>query len=141
MKEILNTIFTQIKNSITEPVFIATDLGQLQLEHPPVSFPCALVDIGSIAYNAYKGGGQLANATINVTLGFSVLGSDDIHSDSELREQAMAHYDLLSSIAMALNGFECDYFSPLVRQSLERGKDAYPRPFTLSFTTSWVESS
>lgn len=139
MKEILNTIFARIKECAPEVNFIDVNLGQLLLEAPPVMFPCVLVDISNVEYTQLKPRQQKASATISLQFGFSVLSPSDYNSTPELREEAMQHYEIISKVASALHGFDSQYFNPLVRRSLQREQNTYPRTFTLHFTTNFLQ--
>lgn len=139
MKEVLNAIFARIKSEVPEVTFIDINVGQLLLEQPPVAFPCVLVDISTIEYSMFKSAQQKASATIGIQFGFNILGASDINSPAELRDLTMDHYRIIERVANALHLYSCDYFSPLIRQSLRREQNNYPRTFSLSFTTNWYE--
>lgn len=137
MTEILNAIFDRLQSEVPELNFIDIDLEQLQLEPPPVDFPCALVDISEIEYNSGGRGIQTAQVDISVRLGFSLFTTSD--ANSEQRYTAMEHYDIVAKVAKALHGYSTEAFTPLVRTKLVRNPNTYPRTYSLMFKTSFKE--
>lgn len=137
MEKLIDAIFKQLRTEVPELRFIDINLGQLQLENPPVDWPCALVDVASVDYQG--GDMQSAETVLNVTLGFLVYGPSNAGAAPELRQQAMQHYAILRQVAEALHGFRPEGFAPLNRVSLVRGNETYPRHFTLSFRTQHTE--
>lgn len=138
MKELITAISERLASQVPELQFIDINLGQLQLETPPVDFPCALIDISNVDYSSCTGTRQIANVDISVTLAFKVYAPSDINSDQ--RSEAMQHYDLINKVAKALHGYGSPLFSKLTRTSLQRQNQTYPRHFTMNFKTSYTES-
>lgn len=137
MEKLIESIFERLRNEVPELRFIDIDLGQLQLEQPPIDWPCALVDVANVDY---KGGNmQTAETVLNITLGFLVYGPSNTGAAPELRQQAMQHYEIVRKVAETLHGFSPAGFAPLNRVSLVRGNETYPRHFTLSFRTQHTE--
>lgn len=134
MENLLNAVLDKL-SGIPEIEFVDIDLEQLQLPDPPVSFPCALVDIAQEDYSSNTGGQQMTETTVNVTLGFRVYGPSDTKSDPKDRARSMAHYAILRKVSDTLHGFEGPTFSPLSRAKLVRRAMTYPRHFTLTFRT------
>lgn len=139
MDTILEAIMTRLSDKIPALRFIDIDLEQLQLTEPPIDFPCALIDVAQITYSSCAPGRQIANATINVTLGFSLLGTSDTHATPTDRARAMEHYQIIGQVAEALHGYSNGCFKPLVRENLSRRATTYPRHYTLSFVTQFTE--
>lgn len=135
MTELLNAIFGRIAAEVPEIEFVDVDLEQLQLPDPPVSFPCALVDIAQEEYSDNTGGQQVVQTTVNVALGFRVYGPSDTKAAPEDRALSMAHYQIVCNVGEALHGFSGAGFSPLSRVRMTRRATTYPRHFILSFRT------
>lgn len=138
MENLITSIFDRLTAEVPELLFIDVDLGQLRMGNPPVAFPCALVDIANIEYRG--GRMQTAETTVNVTLAFAVYGASTVGADATLRAEAMAHYAIIRKVAAALCGFRPENCAPLLRESLTRGNETYPRHFTMSFKTQHTET-
>lgn len=138
MTDLLNSIFKRIGSEVPEVEFIDIDLEQLQLPSPPVSFPCALVDIAEENYSSNAQGQQIGQTVVNVTLGFRVYGPSDTKSAQEDRDRSMEHYEIVRKVGDALHGLSGPGFSPLSRGKLSRRASTYPRHFTLSLRTQRV---
>lgn len=139
MLPILEEVFARLDAEVPELRFIDLDIGQLQMESPPVDFPCALVDISDVDYSSSGRGLQTAISTVTVSIGFQVLAPSDTRAPEDQRMLALDHYRIVSKVAAALHGYGTDLFTPLCRVALRRQSSTYPRHFTLTFRTQSQE--
>lgn len=139
MEQLISSIMERLANQVPELRFIDVDLEQLQLENPPVDFPCALIDISNVNYTSSLHSQQQADVDVSVTLGFSVLAPSSHYSEPVYKKEAMQHYSIITKVAEALHGYETDSFVKLDRVSLSRRTNTYPRSYVLNFKTGYTE--
>ena len=108
MEELFNLLLIDLKSHIPELKWIDFDFGQLDYEHPPVQFPCALITLNypDIAGNIR------ANVEINIKLGFDVR----IHANSAapvpMRTAALAYLKTVKK-GMNLKGLKLNNHTAL----------------------------
>jgi len=68
MKQLLNDIQNQLSTHVPALKYIAGDWGQIDMENPPVKYPCALVEIDNIDYDTLKTGALRGRIIVKVRL-------------------------------------------------------------------------
>lgn len=121
--------------------WIDIDLGQLQFENPPIDYPAALIDIQGVDYSNAGGNTQIAQTTVAINLAFKVHGPSNHLAPESQRVAAMKHYDVVTDVYEALQGYATEEFSPLTRLSLQRQASTWPRHYTMVFRTQGVDRS
>lgn len=119
MEQILIAIQDRLATQVGGLKYIDKDWKQLQMEHPPVKFPCALIDVENIHYTTVKENTQRAEAEMSVTVANLRL----TRSSAQAPNRLMAHETLrlMSEIHQALNGFDGNgQFRPLTRTALRK---------------------
>lgn len=117
----------QLKTNASLLRWIDHELGQL--DHfevkPPVSMPCALVDIDDGEFAEMGELCETGEVILIVRLGlFSYSASNNIAPDSVL-EKALSFYEVEQQVHLALHGFSSSGFSKMIRISrrLEKRND------------------
>lgn len=84
--------------------YVDFDLGQLEVENPPVSFPCILVGLGGSPVVSNGAGIDQVSLNFSVRVAFKLFErTSNINADT-YRDQALAHLDKLKDVNAALNG-------------------------------------
>lgn len=110
--DIIKTIYEQIKDRLEDQVpairFIDLDMQQFELyERPPVSFPCALIDIAGIEKKSAEDfQANWASVTVSVRFGFEVMEASNNLVPVASRANAFAHSTILDNAIRAINGYE-----------------------------------
>lgn len=141
MKNCIETIMDRLKAQVPELRHIDMNLGQMNMENPPVDYPCALIDVTDIRYSQTGQGGQVGTATIDIELFFSVNSPSNMSAPNSVRTQAMAHFDIVKKVYTSLEGLSGDNFSGLSRLGLKRNAQYFPRAFTLAFQSAIYENT
>jgi len=118
MKTIYLQTVAQLK-TIAALRWIDADMGQLDFygEKPPVSFPCALVDIDLPQCDDKHETEQ--QCTVRVTIRLADLPKGPTHANvpTTYQAQALAFWDLADSVFSSLQGFETAELSAFTRRS------------------------
>ena len=90
--------------------FINQDLGQLEdaskgINRPPVSWPCALIDIDDSNYKQLGENTQNGSVNICIRIGFPPFSSTEIKVPAAYRNKALYYYDLEYAVVKALHGW------------------------------------
>ena len=141
MKQIFLKIQQRLAAEVSDLRHIDRQWGQMNYEQPHVSWPCALIDVESIAYSELSDGGQEAQAVVSVSVCEQVLSRSSSQAPSPA--SAYAVVDTVERVHRALQGYGCQdagsEFQPL---SLERMEHLYTdRSFDiykLTFSTAFV---
>lgn len=89
------------------------DLGQLEQEVPPVSFPCILIGLGGSPVVANGQGVDQVALNITVRVAFRLYERTSSINADTYRDQALAHLDTLKDINAVVNGLSGTNFSAL----------------------------
>lgn len=95
--------------------YVDLDMGQLEQETPPVSFPCILVGLGGSPVLANTGIVDQVNLNITVRVAFKLFERTASTTADTYRDLALAHLDQLKDVHAALNGLAGTNFSALQR--------------------------
>lgn len=115
-------IQAQLKAQIPEIRFIEQDFGQLEMENPPVSFPCVLIDFSNWQYEQAGENLQFANGIVNVRFAIQVWSYTSNLTPSEWQEKGLSFYDLEWTIYKVLQTFQPDGYDALTRVSVQTEK-------------------
>jgi hypothetical protein len=151
MNNFFGTVYLEIadrlKAEVPELRWIDQDFGQLEhFEYKPgVSFPCALIDFIGADYDALATGSQFGNVTVQVRLGFAPFSSSQQNAPTDVKEKALAYYDIEQKIVNALHNWPSSISQVLVRKNIfteHRENDQIGlRVRVLSFTTAYEDYS
>lgn len=129
----------KIKSAAPSIRYINQDLGQLDFydDKPPVSWPCALVDVGELTYNDAIHGMQIAAVNITIRLGLLSYSDTSSLATDQLRALGLQYYQLEHELGNALHKWQpaFDEIGTLVRVSVSTEKrDDNVRVRVLTFT-------
>lgn len=123
MNEIIIALVAHLQTQCPGLKYISADWGQLDYysDHPPVQWPCALVDCTAAQYTNLSQGGQLGAYTLLVRIAALPLTNSSAQAPIAQQQQAAAWWLLLESVHQALQGFiPGNACTPLVRSAGRR---------------------
>jgi hypothetical protein len=95
--------------------YVAQDVGQLEYYiagnggKPPVSWPCALIDISDVRYTDMSDNCQMGTATVIIRLGFPPLeGTASDVISQKYRQKALYYYEIEAAVQQVLHGWRPD---------------------------------
>ncbi len=133
----LQSAIANLQDPSGNPYFriVDQDLGQLEQERPPVSWPVVLIDMDSLHFKPIGQNAQTGEGTIILRLGFPPYSSASSLTPQEYKELALYYYDLEQILYQALHGIPpdtwqlqpsftpteawADYFGAMMRQSVK----------------------
>jgi len=117
MKDTFLKITTKLK-TITELKWIDADEGQLDYyDNPPVTFPCALVDIDMPSCDDINSESQQCKVRITIRLAFLPTGQSNTAVPVLVQTNALKRYETIKKIYQALQGYGDSEMSELSRVS------------------------
>ncbi len=130
----LEELLTQIKDIR----YIDLDNGQLLEEMPPVTYPCALIDIDMPFCEDIENDIQKVQAFFTVRIITKALGETNSLTTPQIRKKSLEWLRLQDDVYKKLQGYSDSSFYPFSRKS---GKNENLRKglkiFALRFETSW----
>jgi hypothetical protein len=107
MNEIIIALVAHLNQNCPQLKYISADWGQLDYysNHPPVQWPCALVDVTAAQYTNLSQGGQLGAYTLLIRIAALPLTNSSAQAPNAQKEQALAWWQLLEDVHLALQGF------------------------------------
>ena len=133
MKEVFQSIADKLQSAVPAIRWTDFDLGQLQQEKPPVSFPCALVGFPGAVYVSIGPTATEGELTIEITLAFRVWERTHSVNSPVLQAAALEHLDTLEAVRLALTNLEGDTFSALHHTGTTQSPTPDPRTWRLRF--------
>lgn len=109
------------------------DLGQLDAETPPVSFPCALVGFSSGDYTLIGQDGNIGSVLIEIALAFRLRERTHSVATESFSDEALEHIDMVEAVRIALTGLEGDTFTSLTYLGFAADRRADLRVWRLRF--------
>ena len=119
--------------------FFDFDLGQLDQETPPVSYPCVLLAFGNTAWQQIGRYSNLGETTINLRIAFKLYERTHSKNDPTFQAQALQHLDTIALLKKKIAYTEGTDFSPLLLAAEQNETRADLRVYNLTFTTSITE--
>jgi hypothetical protein len=111
--DFLTDIITQLQ-TVTDLKWIDYDMQQLNMEHPPVSYPCALVEWSIPETKPVKAPATIqARADITIRLAFSVYSSTHPKAPTTVQTEAKAHFQIIKDVITALHLHHTQNFQPI----------------------------
>lgn len=136
LSTIISDAITQLKG-LGDFKSVDENWGQLTFEQPPVSWPCALVDVEEVSYTSPSRGSQRGEGSITVTVADLMLALPNQATQVKRTPPLV----MLDRVAKRLNGKSAGGYSALVRARLKKlpQVDAV-RIYELSFRFSFTEN-
>lgn len=145
MKALLDAVMNRISDTEPNLKYIDQDWGQLDYfaNHPPVKFPCALVDISRIPWSNEGRQIQYGLVEISVSISNARLSNSNLRAPEQQRFNAGAIWTILENVHKALHGWSAgDRFSALIRTSTRRIKrDDGIQEYEVIFTCQAYDAS
>jgi hypothetical protein len=140
MKEIFLAIQNLIKANVPQIRMIEIDLGQLEEETSPLSYPCVLVGFDeTINFSYLSNNIQQGDVAIAIKVAFKVLEKTHSINTTSVQAQALAHYDDVQQLTKQLNTLQGECFTSLNRRGISQVKRRDLRVFELTFNTTLTE--
>lgn len=141
LKEVFKDIQERLK-TIPGFRYIGEDWGQLNFEQPPVDWPCALIDLGEVAYTSAGQGRQQTEATVNITIADLRYNGLTPNLPQPDQDKAFEIFDLIDKVNTCLHGTGGEHYSRLCRVSLKKilREDAV-REFIMTYKFSYTDDT
>ncbi len=133
----------RLKTEVPALKWIAEDIGQLDIENPPVSFPCALISYTNSTYEELGNMNQGGLVTINIRLAFNAHADTYAVAPESHLDASLERFEVENNVYKALHGWgDEDGFQGLSRVSSasERRADGM-KVRELQFTTYYIDGS
>lgn len=134
MKVIFKTIQDTITAQVTAVRWVDFDLGQLDTEKPPVSFPCALVGFDSGDYTMLGQDANIGAVFVEIALAFQLRERTHSVATETYRDEALGHIDVVDAVRVALTGLDGDTFHALTYLGFSNDRRADLRVWRLRFS-------
>lgn len=134
MKTIYKDISARITDQVTAVAWVDFDLGQLDTEMPPVSFPCALIGFTSGEYLPLGMDTTTGTVNVEITLAFQLRERTHSKANSTYRDEALGHMDTVDAVRIALTGLQGSTFGKLSYAGFQNDRRADLRVWRLRFT-------
>lgn len=144
MKDLFIATRSRLKTEVPALKFIDKDKGQLEIDKPPVSWPCALIKI-QLPRTESKDDGltiQDVQALVTVRLGFEFIGNTDGYTSDAHVATSLAYFDVEQAVYEALQGWSDSTFNKLDRGSVrEEISGAGHQSILINYSTAYRDSS
>jgi hypothetical protein len=145
MKQIFLHIQSIIASKVNTPTlesirFFDFDLGQLDEETPPVSFPCLLLSFGNTTWEQIGKYENLGDTSINLRIAFKTYERTHSKNDPTYQEQGLKHLDTLSLLKKSIAFTKGNDFSELLITGESNETRADLRVYNLTFSTTITEN-
>jgi len=137
----------RLKTAVPELKWIDQDFGQLERfdYRPDVAFPCALIDFIQATYSNLSMLAQVGEVSVNIRIGFAPFSQSYQAAPLDVKEKALAYYDIEQKVFEAVQGWNNDFTEPFIRVSAtteQRDNDAIGlRVRVLTFQTGYQDES
>lgn len=141
MKTILNAVMQRLKKQVSKLRYISEDWGQLDYYEtmPPVKFPCALISIDRVNYEAMAKDRRKAVVNVVVRIADAPSVTGHVAAPESYRNLAFAIFDLLEEAGEALNGLSGDTFKRFSLESIYReNRQDFIREYSMTFETGFT---
>ena len=125
-----------VKDTNNQPLirWVDFDLGQLDEENPPVSFPCALLTFGDVGdFLTYTDGAQQGTMTVTVRIGFKLRERTHSKVSPLYRGEALEMLNTVEAVHDALQGTDGENFGQIERSALRNERKTEIRVFELDY--------
>lgn len=106
----------RLKDTVPEIRFVDEDKGQLEMERPPVSYPCLLVSFADFEFEDMAEGLQQADGVLQLRLCVAPYSHSSNITPKSVRAKALSIYDLEWQIYRALHKWSPPKYDALLRR-------------------------
>jgi len=137
--QILTDIQDQLK-AVKGLRYISEDWGQLELDNPPILFPCALVDVDGFNYSQTGNLEQIGEGYIHIRVAEQLLVKVSSTAPEKLTEASIEFFKIMDAVRNKLHGYSGGRYSKLIRTSFKRVRQNDSiREYIFTFKTSYEE--
>jgi hypothetical protein len=141
MKDIFLAIQTAVKTAAPSFRHIDFDLGQLDQETPPVSYPCLLVGFNDDDNWMNIGGGvQKGGISVTVKMAFKILEKTSSVIAAPIQAQALSHLDTAKLAHKAIQFLEGENFTKLSRSGIGNENRSDLRIYYYTYTCTYYDN-
>lgn len=133
MKALFKAVRDTIATKVTVIKWVDYDLGQLDADPPPVSWPCALFSFTSGDYTNVSPTNTEGVVQIEVAIGFRLRERTHSKADPTFSDQALEHIDAVEEVRIALTGLSGTSFATLQYRGFQKDKRSDYRVWRLRF--------
>lgn len=145
MKKLITDIQNRLMAAVPALKYVDLDWGQLDFfyPHPPVQWPCALIDITQASYTNAAHRTQLGLVQIAINIVDLRLNNSSGKAPQTQKDNALKIYELLEAIFVALQGWTGDKaYSGLIREQYsKRSREDGITIHQLVFTTEMKDNA
>ncbi len=144
MRHVLESITGRLQEEVPELRYVAEDWGQLDFyeDKPPVKFPCALVSVSNIKFEAQTAGVRYATMTVLIRVADAPSVSGTMAAPKGYRDRAFSILDLMDRIGNALYAFGGEDFDELKQREITHyGREDAIREYAMTFETAYAIDS
>lgn len=142
-KQFILDVQARMKAKVSVIKFIDQNLGQWGESNFAASVGLAgmLIDFPDTDYSQIQGNDQLGSVNIKISLFFTTHSQSYNLAPEGTRAKALDYYDIEQKVVAALQGWHCDYFTPLNRtKAISRNQNELNlRIRELTFTSEFEE--
>ena len=132
MKELFKAL-RDIIAAVTAIQWVDYDLGQLDVEPPPVSWPCALFSFNSGDYESISAANDTGTIAIEVVVGFRLHERTHSKAQESFSDLALEHIDTVEDVRIALSGLTGTSFAPIGYKGFKKDSRSDYRVWRLRF--------
>jgi len=124
-KDLFNDIKSRIADRVPEIKTFGLFNNQFNNEKNvnAFQFPCVFLEFGNIGWLSQSKGIQQGETLIRLHIGFETYKTDNNSNRIDQSNSEIGFLDLVSKIHVAINGFDGEYFNPLLRVSEQQNTD------------------
>lgn len=138
MKELLDDVLAAV-SAVTGIEWADMDLGQLEADPPPVSWPCVLIGLVDGQFDLLGGDDQLGEIRLSVRVAFRLRERTHTKANVTYRAEAMAHLDQVSAVHRALQGLSGECFKAMSRLSIRNERRPDYRVYEMIYSLVYME--
>lgn len=121
---IIKDLQGMLSNALPQVKYIDKDWGQLDLEQPPVGWPCILIDFEEVDPKQLKGGNEKDTAIIVLTVANRRTTSSSAHAPRDAKEASYITIDLTDDVHDLVQGYSAsEEYTPLSSISFYKRND------------------
>jgi hypothetical protein len=139
MKFIYEAVLARIADQLPEFMYVEMDKGQLNVERPPVSFPCCLITLQIPSTSENNRTNLHKQVMVNFRMAWDFDGNTSSITPEADRAASLAYFDLIEKFETAFQGWDdgtrrFNYFSQMaLREEPRPGLKVVSVPFRTSY--------
>ncbi len=141
MRQILTDVMERLRERVTELRYVADDWGQMDFYEgtPPVKFPCALVSVSRVSFEAQTEGVRWATMTLLVRVADAPALSGTMAAPEAHKERALFIFDLIDRVGDTLHGMGGDDYDPMEQREVTHySREDAVREYAMTFETRFA---